>query len=99
LLAALEEAGTELAKIKEIVAKAKRTHTWPEPPPAPSGPRDVWILSSKDGVETTEGSSFEAVVREKPHVLGVNLSALQRVLWQRLARRAERRPTTKQRQR
>src|SRR5262245_31880247 len=73
VIALLEECGTELEKIREIVRTVRGAYTWPGPPPAPIGPRDVWLLSDRDGIRTAQGPSFEAIVKNKPYVLGLNL--------------------------
>jgi len=86
LLVSLDECGVKSSDMRSIVSRVA-DHSWAAPPPERNEENDVFLLVEsvrKGRIRRSRGASFEEAVKKRPHVLGVNLSALQRILWSRV---------------
>jgi hypothetical protein len=86
LLRSLYECGVKSVAMRSIL-NSLRDFSWPEPPPEKSVSKDLFLLVESvplGRIYLVRATSFDKAVEKKPRVLGVNVSALQRVLWKRL---------------
>lgn len=86
LLVSLDQCGVKPSDMRLIVSSVA-DYSWSAPPSEKSKGNDVLLLieSVREGrIRRARAASFKEAVKKRPHILGVNLSALQRILGSRL---------------